>query len=145
MADTLTQDERSRLMAKVRGKDTGPERMVRSLLQRAGYRFRLHVSELPGTPDIVLPRLRAVVLVHGCFWHRHKGCKEATTPKTHRKYWADKFARNIANDRKHSRELRRLGWRVIVIWECHLKHPDRVQSRLQRLLKSPGHIRRLSN
>ncbi|NLE66397.1 MAG: DNA mismatch endonuclease Vsr, partial [Lentisphaerae bacterium] len=89
MTDTLSKAERSRNMAQIRGKDTGPERLVRSLLHRAGYRFRLHVKDLPGKPDIVLPRYGTVIFVHGCFWHRHPGCKGATTPKTHRKFWAD--------------------------------------------------------
>lgn len=134
VTDTLSKAERSRNMAKIRGKDTGPERQVRSLLHRAGYRFRLNVSALPGKPDIVLPKYKAVVFVHGCFWHRHKGCKEATTPKSHRKFWAEKFARNVANDKKHVRRLRRLGWRVLVVWECQLKRPERVQARLRRFL-----------
>ena len=134
MVDTLTIAERSRLMAKIKGKDTGPERAVRSLLHRAGHRFRLHVSSLPGKPDIALPKHRAVVFVHGCFWHRHKGCKDATTPKSHRRFWADKFARNVANDRRHLRQLRRRGWRVAVVWECQLKNPGAVLARLQTFL-----------
>jgi DNA mismatch endonuclease, patch repair protein len=136
VTDTLTKAERSRNMAKIRGKDTGPERQVRSLLHRAGYRFRLHVKALPGKPDIVLPKHGAVVFVHGCFWHRHKGCKGATVPKSHQKFWAEKFARNVANDRRHIGRLRRLGWRVLVVWECQLRHPDRVQARLRRILKT---------
>ena len=137
VTDTLSKAERSRNMAQIRGKDTGPERLVRSLLHRAGYRFRLHVKDLPGKPDIVLPRYGTVIFVHGCFWHRHPGCKGATTPKTHRKFWADKFARNVANDRRHVRRLRRLGWRVIIVWECQLeRHPDKVLARLQRFLNA---------
>lgn len=135
MADTLTIEERSRLMAKIKGKNTGPERAMRSLLHRAGYRFRLHVRSLPGTPDIVLPRHRAVVFVHGCFWHRHPRCKTAAMPKSHRKFWADKFARNVANDRKHRRKLRRLGWRVVTVWECQLRHPERVRARIEKALR----------
>ena len=136
VTDTLSKAARSERMSRIRGKDTGPERQVRSLLHRAGYRFRLHVSSLPGKPDIVLSKHRAVVFVHGCFWHRHRGCKGATTPKSHRKFWADKFARNVANDRKHVRRLRRLGWRVIIVWECRLKHPDKVLDRLRKDLMS---------
>ena len=138
MTDTLTPMERSRLMAKIKGKNTGPERAVRSLLHRAGYRFRIHVRTLPGTPDIVLPRHRAIVFVHGCFWHRHPNCKTASTPKSHRKFWTDKFARNVANDRKHRRQLRRLGWRVLTVWECQLRHPERVLARIQKFLPAPG-------
>ena len=135
MTDTLSKAERSRNMSKIRGKDTGPERQVRSLLHRAGYRFRLHGADLPGKPDLVLPKYKAVVFVHGCFWHRHKGCKEATTPKSHRKFWAEKFARNVANDKKHVRRLRRLGWCVRIVWECQLRYSDKVLSRIQKLLR----------
>ena len=135
MTDTLTTPERSLLMAKIKGKNTRPEIAVRSILHRAGYRFRIHVARLPGKPDVVLARYRTVVFVHGCFWHRHKGCKAATTPKSHRKFWADKFKRNVANDRKHLGQLRRLGWRVVVVWECQLKRPERVLGRIEKVLK----------
>ena len=134
--DTLSKAERSQNMSKIRGKDTGPERQVRSLLHRAGYRFRLHVKTFPGKPDIVMPRHRAVVFVHGCFWHRHQGCKIASTPKTHRKFWAEKFARNVANDRKHVRRLRRLGWKVLIVWECQLRRPEQVLTRLMKILNT---------
>lgn len=135
VTDTLSKAARSRNMANIRGKNTGPERTVRSLLHRAGYRFRLNVSTLPGKPDIVLPRHRAVVFVHGCFWHRHKGCKGATTPKSHRKFWTEKFTRNVANDKKHLRQLRRLGWRVCIVWECQLRRPEQVLIRLQKAIQ----------
>lgn len=135
MTDPLTIEERSRLMARIRSKNTGPERAVRSLLHRAGYRFRIHVRGLAGTPDIVLPKHRTVVFVHGCFWHRHPGCRSVAMPKSHRTFWAAKFARNVANDRKHRRQLRRRGWRVITVWECQLKHPARVLVKLDRLLR----------
>ena len=134
VTDTLTIAERSRLMAKIKGKNTRPEIVVRSLLYRAGYRFRIHVASLPGKPDIVLPRYRTVVFVHGCFWHRHKGCKAATTPKSHRRFWADKFKRNVANDRKHQRQLRRLGWKVVTVWECQLRWPEKAMRRVERVL-----------
>ena len=134
MADTLTIAERSRLMSRIRGKDTAPERLVRSLLHRAGYRFRIHVRGLPGTPDVVLPRYRAVVFVNGCFWHRHAGCKIATMPKSHRAFWREKFARNVANDRKHRRRLKRMGWRVATVWSCQLRHPERVLAKLETWL-----------
>ena len=137
MADRLSTEERSRLMAKIKGKNTRPERAVRSLLHRAGHRFRIHVRALPGTPDIVLPRHRTVVFVHGCFWHRHAKCKKARVPKTHRKFWADKFARNVANDRHHRRQLRRLGWRVVTIWECQLRRPDAVLAQIEKALPPP--------
>jgi DNA mismatch endonuclease, patch repair protein len=137
MTDTLTRLERSQLMAKIKGKNTGPELAVRSLLHRAGHRFRIHVRDLPGTPDIVLPRHRTVVFVHGCFWHRHRNCKIATTPKSHKKFWLEKFVRNVANDRKHRRQLRRLGWQVVTVWSCQLKHPNRVLARIENALPPP--------
>ena len=121
-------------MGRIRGKDTKPEVFVRSMLHRAGYRFRKNVKELPGKPDIVLPKYKTVILVHGCFWHRHKGCKDATTPKSNVEFWNKKFERNVSNDRKHARELRNLGWHVITVWECQLKRPDRVFQRLENLL-----------
>ena len=139
MTDTLTIPERSRLLAKIKSKNTGPERIVRSLLHRAGRRFRIHVRALPGTPDIVLPGSRVVVFIHGCFWHRHAGCKGASTPKTHKKFWTEKFARNIANDRKHRRRLRRLGWRVVTIWECQLRHPEKALARIEKVLPARMH------
>lgn len=140
MTDTLTIPERSRMMAKIKSKNTTPERAVRSLLHRSGYRFRLHVSDLPGKPDIVLPKHHAIVFVHGCFWHRHKNCKVASCPKSHKKFWAEKFARNVANDRKHLRQLRRLGWRVLVVWECQLRNPVNVNARLIEFLKGSGRL-----
>ena len=134
MTDTLTVAERSRLMAKIKGKNTRPEIAVRSLLHRVGYRFRIHVSSLPGRPDIVLPKYRTVVFVHGCFWHRHKGCKASTNPKSHKRFWSDKFARNIANDKKHRRQLRHMGWKVVTVWQCQLKRPDLVLRRINGII-----------
>jgi len=128
MTDLLTPTARSALMSRIRGADTKPELAVRSLLHRMGYRFRLHRRDLPGTPDIVLPRHATVAFVHGCFWHRHKDCKGATTPKTRRKFWRDKF------DARNRRDLRKLGWRPVVVWECELRKPERLERRLARLL-----------
>jgi DNA mismatch endonuclease (patch repair protein) len=125
---------RSWNMSRIKGKDTKPEVMVRSMLHRAGYRFRKNVKELPGKPDIVLPKYRTVIFVHGCFWHRHKGCKQATTPGTNVEFWQKKFERNIANDAKHSRALRKLGWHVLTIWECQLTNPDMVIRKVERHL-----------
>ena len=107
-------------MAAIRGHDTTPERLVRSALHRHGLRFRLHVRDLPGRPDIVLPRHRTVILVHGCFWHRHLGCARSTLPATNRAWWVAKLRRNRARDRRILRALRAAGWRVIVVWECQL-------------------------
>ncbi|MDD2237227.1 MAG: very short patch repair endonuclease [Kiritimatiellae bacterium] len=119
--DHLTSKQRSWNMSRIRGADTKPEILVRSMLHRAGYRFRKNVKTLPGKPDIVLPKYRTVIFVHGCFWHRHKGCKRATTPSTNVEFWQKKFAANIANDKKHACELRKLGWKVITVWECEVE------------------------
>ena len=105
-------------MSRIRSKDTAPEIRVRSMLHKAGYRFRLHVKDLPGKPDIVLPKYKTVIFVHGCFWHRHKGCSKATTPSTNSEYWKKKFQRNVERDKQDQAELKKLGWKVIVIWEC---------------------------
>jgi len=123
MADRVSPEVRSRIMRSIRGADTGPERMVRSALHRKGFRFRINVRALPGTPDIVLPALRTVIFVHGCFWHRHGRCKLATVPRTRSAYWAAKFAANRRRDRRAVAALSKLGWRVIVIWECAV-HPE---------------------
>ena len=111
---------RSRIMSAIRGHDTTPERLVRSALHRHGLRFRLHARDLPGRPDIVLPRHRTVILVHGCFWHRHIGCARSTLPETNRAWWVAKLRRIRARDRRALRDLRAAGWRVIVVWECEL-------------------------
>lgn len=122
------------MMSGIRGKNTTPERLVRSYLHRAGLRFRLHEVELPGRPDIVLPRWGLVILVHGCFWHRHNGCRYAATPKTNPKFWAAKFEANVARDARNVAALRRLGWRVIVVWECRTgeRSLDALVRRIQR-------------
>ncbi len=119
-------------MSRVHGKNTMPERVVRSMIHRMGYRFRLHHKDLPGKPDIVLPRHRCVVFVHGCFWHQHKGCKRASMPQSNVAYWENKFCRNVQRDQRHRRDLRKLGWRVITIWECELRAPDKLAMRLLR-------------
>lgn len=111
-----------------------PELVVRSLLHRMGFRFRLHRRDLPGSPDIVLPRHAAVVFVHGCFWHRHPLCKGATTPKSRVKFWQTKFATNVERDARNRRDLRRLGWKVVVVWECELKKPEKLERKLEKRL-----------
>ena len=120
MADTISKAERSALMARIRGKDTKPEVFVRSALHRAGFRFRLYARGLPGRPDIVLPRHGVVIFVHGCFWHRH-GCALASEPATRRRFWQAKFEANMARDPRNARALRKLGWRVLTVWECALR------------------------
>ncbi|MCI0348406.1 MAG: very short patch repair endonuclease [Acidobacteriales bacterium] len=120
-------------MSRIRGKDTSPELIVRRLLHRMGYRFRLHVKDLPGKPDIVLPKYKTVIFVHGCFWHRHKGCKNCTTPTNRREWWLAKLNGNAARDKVHQRALRKLGWRSITVWECQAERETRME-RLARKL-----------
>lgn len=132
MADTLTQAERSARMSLIRGKDTVPELLVRSFLHKQGLRFRLHVGNLPGRPDIVLPRYGTVVFVEGCFWHGHR-CQNGRIPGTNSTFWASKIATNQARDQRNHRALRRAGWRVLRVWECQIARAatrDRVLDRL---------------
>lgn len=134
--DMFTADERSRVMSRVKNKDTRPELMVRSLLHRMGYRFRLHRRDLPGSPDIVLPRHRTVIFVHGCFWHRHPGCRRATTPKNNHEYWERKFNRNKDRDEKANAALEERGWKVLTVWECEVVgNGDDLASRLGDALR----------
>lgn len=120
MKDRLSREHRSWNMSRIRGRDTSPEMTVRSALHARGYRFRLHRKDLPGKPDVVLPKYRTVVFVHGCFWHRHSRCRNATTPTANARFWADKFAENTERDARRTRDLRKLGWHVFVIWECEV-------------------------
>jgi len=119
MTDVVDKATRSRMMSGIRGKNTKPELIVRSFLHRAGLRFRLH-ARLPGKPDLVFPKYRTVVFVHGCFWHRHKGCRFATTPASNAAFWQEKFVANVSRDAVVKKALRKLGWRVRVIWACQL-------------------------
>lgn len=128
-----------RLMQNVRRSNTGGEVRVRKILHAMGLRFRLNQRSLPGSPDIVLARWRTVVFVHGCFWHRHEGCKRATTPKTRTEFWLDKFSRNVVRDARQAEELERLGWRVLVVWECELARESELRSRLGRLFTNSPH------
>ena len=135
--DTISAEKRSWTMSRVKSRDTAPERRVRSLLHAMGCRFRLHRADLPGRPDIVLPKYRAVVFVHGCFWHRHPGCKRATTPASNMAYWTGKFARNVERDAEIRAALEVAGWRVLVVWECELKDTAALRSRLAALVRQP--------
>jgi DNA mismatch endonuclease (patch repair protein) len=132
MTDRIIKKHRSWNMSRIRSKNTSPELWVRSLLHNLGYRFRIHRNDLPGTPDIVLPRYRVAVLVHGCFWHRHPGCKYAYTPKTRIQFWRQKFAANIKRDRTNQDALKTAGWRLIIVWECELKNPESLSASLVR-------------
>ena len=121
MTDVFTKSKRSEVMSRIKGRNTKPELAVRSLLHRMGYRFRLHRADLPGKPDIVLPRYQTVIFVHGCFWHRHKGCRFAYTPKTRMDFWLKKLESNVIRDIHVKSDLELLGWRVIIVWECELR------------------------
>ena len=118
--DRLTSEKRSWNMSRIKSKNTTPERIVRSFLHRNGFRFRLHVKDLPGKPDIVLPKYKTVIEVRGCYWHWHEGCKDATTPSTNTEFWQKKFAENVARDQRTEQALKELGWNVIVVWECEV-------------------------
>lgn len=136
MTDRITTEHRSWNMSRITGKNTKPEKAVRSMLHRLGLRFRLHQKDLPGCPDIVLARHCTVVFVHGCFWHRHAGCQFAYTPKSRTEFWKEKFERNVARDLKVKRMLLSEGWRVVIVWECELRNPDRLTTRMGRHFKS---------
>lgn len=125
-------------MAKVRGKDTHPEMAVRRLLHSLGYRFRLHARALPGSPDLVFARRRKIVLVHGCFWHRHHGCKQATTPKTRAEFWKAKFEANVVRDERNIAELTEMGWDVLVVWECETRNAKLLTPKLTQFLGLPA-------
>ena len=130
--DTLTPEHRSWNMSRIKGSNTAPECLVRSLLHRMGYRFRLHRKDLPGRPDIVLPKHETVVLVHGCYWHRHAGCRFAYTPKSNTDFWKAKFNENVRRDAIQFSQLNDLGWRVIIVWECETKDPTVLAERVVR-------------
>jgi DNA mismatch endonuclease (patch repair protein) len=131
--DTLSPERRSWNMSRIKSGDTGPELIVRSILHRIGCRFSLHRKDLAGRPDVVLPKYKTVVFVHGCFWHRHKGCQDATMPKTRRAFWRKKLEGNVARDKVKQCALRTFGWRVIVVWECETEDTRDLRNRLQRI------------
>ena len=135
MTDTISEERRSWNMSRIKSKNTKPECIIRSLLHRMGYRFRIHRKDLPGNPDIVMPKYNTVIFVHGCFWHRHKNCKRATTPKSNVEYWGNKFSKNIKRDITYQKELKSLGWKVLVVWECELnKNIEMIANKIQRFI-----------
>lgn len=134
MADKLTKERRSWNMSRIRGKDTGPELIVRRLLHRQGFRFRLHHKGLPGKPDIVLPKYKTVIFVHGCFWHSHPHCSDATIPKSRTEFWMKKFADTNKRDENNQALLLNLGWKVVVIWECETVDKDKLKVLLANAL-----------
>lgn len=127
--------ERSALMARIKPKDTKPEKVVRRILHAMGYRFRLHSKDLPGRPDIVFKSRKKVVFVHGCFWHRHPDCPRTTTPKTRMEFWMSKFIANQKRDRRAQDELKKLGWRYLIVWECEVKDHTAFGDRLKGFLE----------
>jgi DNA mismatch endonuclease (patch repair protein) len=131
--DHLTKARRSWNMSRIRGKDTTPEKVVRTLMHRMGYRFRLHGKKLPGRPDIVLAKHKTVILVHGCFWHRHTGCRNCTTPTNNRRFWMKKLGGNATRDKLNRRALTKLGWRVVVVWECEAERADVLLKKITQL------------
>lgn len=135
MADVHDKATRSYNMSRIRGKDTKPEMIVRRFLHANGFRYRLHVKDLPGKPDIVLPKYKTVIFVHGCFWHGHEGCKYFKLPGTRTEWWREKIGRNKENDKKTKRLLKSQGWKIIHIWECALK-PTTIPKTLPRILKT---------
>lgn len=138
--DILAPEQRSVLMSRIRGKDTKPEMTVRRIAHSLGYRFRVHRRDLPGNPDVVFPRLRKIVFVHGCYWHRHNGCRYAYVPKSNTEFWKQKFDANVARDKHSVAKLEKLGWGVLIIWECETKDEDKLSCHLAAYLKNKKNI-----
>lgn len=134
MSDVFSSEKRSWIMSRVRGRDTKPEILVRSFIHRMGYRFRIHRRDLPGNPDIVLPRHGKVVFVHGCFWHGHKGCPRSKRPTSNEKFWNRKLNSNIERDKRFQKDLRRMGWKVLVVWQCETRRSEVLLRKLERFL-----------
>lgn len=134
MPETISTERRSAIMRSVRQKGTAPEMVVRRIAYAIGTRYRLHRKDLPGRPDIVFPSRRLCIFVHGCFWHRHLGCRLASSPTSNREFWQEKFARNVERDARKENELRAAGWRVEIVWECETREPAKLKERLRALL-----------
>lgn len=135
MTDVLNPQQRSKCMSRIRNKNTTPELVVRSLVHRMGFRFRLHRKDLPGNPDMVLPCYRKIIFVNGCFWHHHRNCKYATMPSTRRKFWENKLFGNIVRDKKNIYTLKRMDWLVLTVWECEIKNNyDNLVNKIERFL-----------
>jgi len=135
-ADIVTAEHRSKIMSMIKGKNTKPEMVVRSVCHEMGLRYRLHRKDLPGKPDLVFPKHRLCIFVHGCFWHRHPGCKYAYTPKSRLDFWLPKLARNVERDLAAQQALQALGWRVAIVWECHTKDREFLRNEIRITLGS---------
>lgn len=138
MTDRLTSQKRSWNMSRIRSRDTAPELAVRKVLYRMGYRYRLHSAIVPGKPDIVLTKFKSVIFVHGCFWHRHPGCKFAYTPRSREEFWTKKFEANVRRDEVVKKQLSESGWRSLIIWECETKSNDIIENLLRGFLGENG-------
>lgn len=136
MTESDANEERSAQMRLIRSKDTKPELIVRKALHALGYRYRLHAKNLPGHPDLTFARFKKVIYVHGCFWHRHAGCKKNRTPKSKLDYWGPKFAANVARDSRNQKELQEMGWGVLVVWECELKNMEVIMRKIISFLEN---------
>jgi DNA mismatch endonuclease, patch repair protein len=134
MTDVFSKEKRSWIMSRVKGRDTKPEILVRSFVHRMGFRFRVQRRDLPGNPDIVLPRHGKVILVHGCFWHGHKSCARSKRPTTNKGFWNKKLDRNIERDKRFRRMLRSMGWKVLIVWQCETRKPENLLGKLERFL-----------
>ena len=144
--DVFSREKRSKIMSRVGGKNTKPEVIVRSLLHNMGYRFRLHRKDLPGKPDITLPKYKKIIFVHGCFWHGHKNCPRSKRPTTNESFWNEKLDKNIARDKLNIDNLIEAGWDVFVIWTCEVKDLDKLKNKLLSFLENTPHgIRRNKN
>lgn len=147
MIDIVDKITRSRMMAGIQGKDTKPEQSLRRALHRLGLRYRLHVAELPGRPDILLPRHHAAIQVHGCFWHRHEHCTYCTTPASNMRFWKSKFGETIKRDKRNLEALRKLGWKVAIVWECSIKEKgeEEVAAQIGAWLRSGRSFKEISS
>lgn len=135
MVDSVSPERRSQIMARVRAIGSRSEMSVRAAAHSMGLRFRLHRRDLPGSPDLVFPKFRTAIFVHGCFWHRHPGCANTRTPKSNVPFWEAKFAENVARDERVQERLQEMGWKPVVIWECETKKPEVLRKRITELLK----------
>ncbi|MGI9056416.1 MAG: very short patch repair endonuclease [Pyrinomonadaceae bacterium] len=136
MADIVSRSKRKEMMSRVKQRHTKPEIIVRKLLHRLGYRFRLHNKKLPGTPDIVLPKYETVIFVHGCFWHQHENCRKARRPTSNVEFWNEKLDKNIERDKQKESELKKAGWKILTIWDCEIKVEITLIKRINRVLES---------
>ncbi|OAV67429.1 Very short patch repair protein [Bacteroidales bacterium Barb6XT] len=131
--DIWDKEKRSEVMSKIRSRDTKPEMTLRKALFAKGFRYRVNDKKLPGKPDIVFPKYKTVIFLHGCFWHHHEGCKYACTPKTNTKFWVDKITSNAERDKINSQKLTALGWKVLIIWECEIRHAKDITPLIDRI------------